>query len=169
MAIKLDKTDLKILRILQKNGKITNIQLSNDIGLSPAPTLERVRKLENSGIIKSYHAVVNAAKLGVNITTFMQVTLSYHKANAIQSFKNEVDAIDEIVECYHVTGQGDFLLKVVTQDIHTYERLILDKITNIEGIGLEDVGIVSDKGKIIVNDYYQTNIPGYYAIGDVIP
>jgi Lrp/AsnC family transcriptional regulator, leucine-responsive regulatory protein len=135
MAIKLDKTDLKILRILQNNGKITNIQLSNDIGLSPAPTLERVRKLENSGIIKSYHAVVNAAKLGVNITTFMQVTLSYHKANAIQSFKNEVDAIDEIVECYHVTGQGDFLLKVVTQDIHTYERLILDKITNIEGIG----------------------------------
>lgn len=147
MSIKLDKTDLKILRILQKNGKITNIQLSNEIGLSPAPTLERVRKLENSGVIKSYHAVLNAAKLGVNITTFMQVTLTYHKANSIQSFKEEVDNIDEIVECYHVTGQGDFLLKVVTKDIAAYERLILDKITNIEGMGQIQTIMVLSKYK----------------------
>lgn len=147
MSIKLDKTDLKILRILQKNGKITNIQLSNEIGLSPAPTLERVRKLENSGVIKSYHAVVNAAKLGVNITTFMQVTLTYHKANSIQRFKEEVDNIDEIVECYHVTGQGDFLLKVVTKDIAAYERLILDKITNIEGMGQIQTIMVLSKYK----------------------
>jgi len=135
MAFKLDNTDLKILKILQENGKITNIQLSNEVGLSPAPTLERVRKLENSGIIRSYHAVVNADKLGMGIKTFILVTLSYHQKNAIQSFIDEVNKIDEITECHHTTGQGDFLLKIVTKDIQSYERLILDKITNVEGIG----------------------------------
>lgn len=133
--IKLDKTDLNILRILQKNGKITNIQLSNEIGLSPAPTLERVRKLENSGVIKSYHATLNPEKVGIGITTFIQVTLGFHKAGAIKSFKEEISKIDEITECYHVTGQGDFLLKIVTKDIASYERLIIDKITAIEGMG----------------------------------
>lgn len=142
MNFKLDSTDLKILKILQQNGKITNIQLSNEVGLSPAPTLERVRKLENSGIIKSYHAMVNASKLGMGIKTFILVTLSYHQKNAIQSFIDEINKIDEIVECHHTTGQGDFLLKIVTKDMASYERLILDKITNVEGIGQDRKSVV---------------------------
>jgi Lrp/AsnC family leucine-responsive transcriptional regulator len=131
MAADLDKIDLKILRLLQENGRITNLLLSQEIGLSPAPTLERVRKLELSGYIKSYHALVDEEKLGLGIKTFIQVQLDFHKNNTIQTFLDEVNQIKEITECHHVTGQADFLLKVYVNDIKAYERLIMEKISRI--------------------------------------
>ena len=131
MPNQLDKTDLQILKILQENGRITNLQLSNDINLSPAPTLERVRKLENAGYIKSYHALVDEEKLGLGIKTFIQVQLDFHKSDSIQIFLNEVSAIKEITECHHVTGQCDFMLKVYVKDIKAYEALIMEKISKI--------------------------------------
>lgn len=131
MAMELDKTDLQILKILQQNGRITNLQLSNEIGLSPAPTLERVRKLENSGYILSYHALVDEEKLGLGIKTFIQVSLDFHKNNTIQIFLDEIQEIKEITECHHVTGQCDFLLKVYVKDIKSYEQLIMQKISRI--------------------------------------
>lgn len=131
MAVELDKTDLQILKILQQNGRITNLQLSNEIGLSPAPTLERVRKLENSGFILSYHALVDEEKLGLGIKTFIQVSLDFHKNNTIQIFLDEIQEIKEITECHHVTGQCDFLLKVYVKDIKAYEQLIMQKISRI--------------------------------------
>lgn len=134
MVNELDKIDLHILKILQENGRITNLQLSNDIGLSPAPTLERVRKLENAGYIKSYHALVDEELLGLGIKTFIQVQLDFNKNNTIQIFLEEVEAIKEVTECHHVTGQCDFLLKVYVKDIKSYERLIMDKISKISVI-----------------------------------
>lgn len=131
MAFELDKIDLRILKILQENGRITNLQLSSEVGLSPAPTLERVRKLENAGFIKSYHAMVDEELLGLGIKTFIQVQLDFHKNNTIQVFLDEVKNIKEITECHHVTGQCDFLLKVYVKDIKAYERLIMDKISKI--------------------------------------
>lgn len=131
MAIDLNKTDFQILKILQENGRITNLQLSTEIGLSPAPTLERVRKLENAGYIKSYHALVDEELLGLGIKTFIQIQLDFHKNNTIQTFVEEVKQIKEITECHHVTGQCDFLLKVYVKDIKAYERLIMDKISKI--------------------------------------
>jgi len=131
MATEIDKIDLKILKILQENGRITNLQLSTEVGLSPAPTLERVRKLENSGYIKSYHALVDEELLGLGIKTFIQVQLDFHKNNTIQVFLEEIKAIKEVTECHHVTGQCDFLLKVYVKDIKAYERLIMDKISKI--------------------------------------
>lgn len=131
MAVELDKIDLQILKILQQNGRITNLQLSNEIGLSPAPTLERVRKLENSGYILSYHALVDEEKLGLGIKTFIQVSLDFHKNNTIQTFLEEIQEIKEITECHHVTGQCDFLLKVYVKDIKAYEQLIMQKISRI--------------------------------------
>ena len=131
MAMYLDKTDFQILKILQQNGRITNLQLSNEIGLSPAPTLERVRKLENSGYILSYHALVDEEKLGLGIKTFIQVSLDFHKNNTIQIFLNEIQEIKEITECHHVTGQCDFLLKIYVKDIKSYEQLIMQKISRI--------------------------------------
>ena len=116
----IDKIDLTILKTLQENGRITNLQLSTEIGLSPAPTLERVRKLENSGFIKSYHALVDEEKLGLGIKTFIQVSLDFHKNNTIQVFVDEIKAIKEVTECHHVTGQCDFLLKVYVRDIKAY-------------------------------------------------
>ena len=129
--MELDKIDFNILKILQENGRITNLQLSQHIGLSPAPTLERVRKLENSGFIKSYHALVDEEKLGLGIKTFIQVSLDFHQQDTIQTFLDEIQAIKEITECHHVTGQCDFLLKAYVKDIKTYEQLIMQKISKI--------------------------------------
>ena len=134
MAQDLDKIDLQILKILQENGRITNLQLSGEIGLSPAPTLERVRKLENAGYIKSYHALVDEELLGLGIKTFIQVQLDFHKNNTIQTFIEELKQIKEVTECHHVTGECDFLLKVYVKDIKSYERLIMDKISRISVI-----------------------------------
>jgi len=131
MGAELDKIDLQILKILQENGRITNLQLSNEIGLSPAPTLERVRKLENAEYIKSYHALVDEEKLGLGIKTFIQVSLDFHKSNTIDVFLQEIQKIKEITECHHVTGQCDFLLKVYVRDIKLYEQLIMEKISRI--------------------------------------
>jgi Lrp/AsnC family transcriptional regulator, leucine-responsive regulatory protein len=131
MALELDKIDLQILKILQGNGRITNLQLSIEIGLSPAPTLERVRKLENAGYIKSYHALVDEELLGLGIKTFIQIQLDFHKNNTIQTFVDEVKQIKEVTECHHVAGQCDFLLKVYVKDIKAYEELIMEKISKI--------------------------------------
>ena len=132
MKPKLDATDRKILEILQTNSNITNAQLAQDIGLSPAPTLERVKKLENAEIIKSYHAVVDMASVGLGVTTFVMVSLKGHNKENISKFMNAIQKIDEVIECHHVTGQADFILKIVAQDIPAYQNLMLEKVTNIE-------------------------------------
>lgn len=132
--LKLDQIDRKVLEILQSNAKITNAQLSKEIGLSPAPTLERVKKLEQSGIIKSYHAQLEPEKVGLGVTTFVQVSLVGHKKNTTESFVSNINAIDEVIECHHITGTGDFLLKVISKDISSYQRLMLEKINEIEEV-----------------------------------
>lgn len=129
---KLDAIDHKLLDILQANGKITNAQLSKDVGLSPAPTLERVKKLEQSGIIQSYHAQVNREKVGLGVMTYVQVTLKGHQKTIIEAFTNKINKVPEIIECHHVTGQCDFLLKVIAKDINHYQQLIMDTINEIE-------------------------------------
>ena len=131
---KLDKTDLKILHILQENSKITNLDLSKKIGLSPAPTLERVKKLENTENIQSYHAKVNQQAIGLNVKTFVQVSLAWQKDNALNNFMAKVQEIDEIVECYIITGEADFLMKIVCKDIPTYEQLLFKTLSQIEEI-----------------------------------
>lgn len=130
--LKFDNTDRKILSILQKQGRITNAQLAQEIGLSPAPTLERVKKLENSGIIDSYHAKVSEQKVGLGVSTFVLVSLKGHNKENIDRFTKSIDEIDEIIECHHVTGSGDFILKIISKDISTYQKLMLERVTNIE-------------------------------------
>ncbi len=147
MAVELDKTDLQILKILQQNGRITNLQLSNEIGLSPAPTLERVRKLENSGYILSYHALVDEEKLGLGIKTFIQVSLDFHQNDTIQVFLDAIQEIKEITECHHVTGQCDFLLKVYVKDIKAYEQLIMQKISRISVVKTFQTMIIMSTNK----------------------
>lgn len=134
-GVTLDKIDLKILRILQENGRITNLQLSAEIGLSPAPTLERVKKLENANLIRSYHAHVNDMALGLGIKAFIQITLTRQISNALQNFKSQVAQISEITECYQVTGDADYMLKTVVKDISAFENLIANKLSKIEEIG----------------------------------
>lgn len=134
MSDRLDKIDLKILSILQENSKITNLELSKRIGLSPAPTLERVKKLEQSDIIHSYHAQVNPLQLGLNVKTFVLVSLAWKKENAVNNFLDKIQKIQEIVECYIITGEADFMMKVVCKDIPSYEQLLFKTLSQIEEI-----------------------------------
>jgi Lrp/AsnC family leucine-responsive transcriptional regulator len=130
--IKIDKTDRKILEILQANAKITNAHLATMIGLSPAPTLERVKKLENTGIIKSYHAKLDIDIVGLGVSTFVMVSLKGHNKENIDKFIASISTIDEIIECHHTTGSGDFILKIIAEDIAAYQRLMLEKVSNID-------------------------------------
>lgn len=131
MTEKLDKIDLKILKYLQENSKITNLDLSKKIGLSPAPTLERVKKLESTGVIESYHAKVDMEKIGLNVRTFALVSLAWNKENALQRFTEKIEDINEVVEAYIITGDADFLLKIITRDIPSYEQLLFKKLSQI--------------------------------------
>lgn len=130
--IKLDQIDRKILEILQGNAKITNAQLATEIGLSPAPTLERVKKLEGSGIIHSYHAMLSNEKVGLGVSTFVMVSLKGHNKTNIEIFTTAIEEIEEVIECHHVTGSGDFILKIIAQDIAAYQKLMLERVTNID-------------------------------------
>lgn len=135
MSLNLDKTDIKILEILQTNAKITNSQLAKEIGLSPAPTLERVKKLESSGVIKSYHAEVDTDKMGIGIQVYIQASLTGSNRQLFNKFIEKVQSIPEIIECHHVTGSSDFLLKILIRDIKAYNDFILEKMIGIEEIG----------------------------------
>ncbi|MCB0408602.1 MAG: Lrp/AsnC family transcriptional regulator [Flavobacteriales bacterium] len=154
--MKLDSIDLKILKKLQENGKITNLQLSKDIGLSPAPTLERVKKLENNGFIESYHALVNEEKLELGITAFMQISLIRQRDNAINDFLAQIEKIDEVMECYNVTGQADYLLKIIVKDIKHFDYLVKEKLSPIEQI-------LNMQSMIVINrDKYSKVLPYTY-------
>ncbi len=155
MPDKLDKIDLKILRILQENSKITNLELSRRIGLSPAPTLERVKKLENNNVILSYHAEVNPQALGLNVMTFVLVSLAWKKEDALNRFLEKIKTIDEIVECYIITGEADFLIKVICKDIPTYEQLLfkLSQIDEIERLKTLMTLSTVKKSSILPYDY----------------
>ncbi|MBK9272599.1 MAG: Lrp/AsnC family transcriptional regulator [Saprospiraceae bacterium] len=131
MSDKIDKVDVKILNILQENSKITNLELSKKIGLSPAPTLERVKKLEMSGVIESYHAVVNPQKVNLFVSTFVLVNVKWSKENALSSFMDKVKKIDEIIECFVITGDADILMRVICKDMQSYENLLFKKLASI--------------------------------------
>lgn len=142
--VKLDATDRKILEILQANSNITNAQLAKEIGLSPAPTLERVNKLESAGVIKSYHAVVDPACVGLTVSTFVMVSLKGHNKENIEKFVKAIRGISEVVECHHITGAGDFILKIICADIAAYQQLMLEQVSNIDVVdGLQSMVILS--------------------------
>ncbi len=131
---KLDQIDLNIIKTLQENCKITNLDLSKKIGLSPAPTLERVKKLENTDVISSYHARINPQSIGLSVKTFVLVSLAWNKDNALDNFIEKVRGIDAITECYVITGEADILMKVVCKDIASYEEILFKTLSKIEEI-----------------------------------
>lgn len=141
---KIDATDRKILEILQANSNITNAQLAKEIGLSPAPTLERVNKLETSGVIKSYHAVIDPHSVGLGVSTFVMASLKGHNKDNIDKFIAAIKRIPEIVECHHLTGAADFILKIVCVDIAAYQQLMLERVSNIDVVdSLQSMVILS--------------------------
>ena len=112
--------------------KAPKSQLSKEIGLSPAPTLERVKKLENMGVINSYHAKLDTSKIGLGVTTFVLVNLVGHNRENIEQFIEEINKVEEVIECHHITGAGDFILKIISKDIPAYQKLMLEKVSDIK-------------------------------------
>lgn len=132
--MKLDHTDIKILNILQSDGRITNAALAKQLNISPPATLERVKKLEKNGVIKNHVALVDPSTVGIGTHTFVEVTLSRHGKKTVTEFIDSISNLDEVMECHHVTGDADFLLKIAVKDIPAYGDLVLQKLTNLPHI-----------------------------------
>ncbi|HLR13668.1 MAG TPA: Lrp/AsnC family transcriptional regulator [Burkholderiaceae bacterium] len=132
--MELDTTDLKILGILQEDAGISNVALAQAIHLSPSPTLTRVKRLESAGVIARYAALVDPAALGLQLTVFVRISLQRQESSMLRRFEEEVARFDQVMEVYLMTGEEDYLLRIVVSDIKALERFILDNLTIIPGI-----------------------------------
>lgn len=132
--MKLDRTDLRILAVLQREGRITKLELARRVHLSPTPCWERLHRLEQAGIIRGYHADVSLAALGPHATAITEVTLASHTRDDFERFEAAVRAVPEIVGCWATGGGIDYVLRVVTRDVERYQRLM-------ERLLADDIGI----------------------------
>ena len=130
----MDELDYKILRALQHDGRQTNQDLAALVGLSPSPCLRRVRILEESKVIQGYTAVVDQATYGLPINVFVSLRLERQDDPTIRKFEKAIERLDEIVECYLMTGSRDYLLRVVSENLNTYEIFVRRKLATIAGV-----------------------------------
>ena len=130
----LNEIDLKILSHLQNNARLTNVELSEHIHLSQSPCLRRVRNMESSGIIKGYVALVDQNAVGLPVSVFVNVRLEKQIERALEKFEEIVQDWSEVMECYLMTGDSDYLLRVVASDLAAYERFLMDKLTRVPGV-----------------------------------
>jgi DNA-binding Lrp family transcriptional regulator len=135
MSMKLDRIDLRILSELQKNGRITNVELAELVNLSPSPCLMRVKKLQAEGYITSYSAQIDMSKLGQTLTVFTEITLKNHRQIDFARFLATVDKVDEVMECHLVSGGYDYLMKFVTSGISEYQT-IMERLIDMD-IGID--------------------------------
>lgn len=133
--MELDRYDRRILAELQRNGRISNQDLAERIGLSPSPCLRRVRALEESGLITGYRAMLDAKQLGLSLTALIHISMDRHTPERFANFDAAVARLPEVMECLLITGQdADYQLKVVVRDMDAFQALLLEKITRIEGV-----------------------------------
>ena len=130
----MDIIDQNILRALQVDGRLTNQELSEKVGLSASPCLRRVRALEEKGILTGYTALVDQDHYGLPINVFVSVRLETQSNAAINQFEEEINMLDEVLDCYLMTGTRDYLLRVVSQNLKSYETFVREKLTTIPGI-----------------------------------
>ncbi|ASY57816.1 MULTISPECIES: Lrp/AsnC family transcriptional regulator [Sinorhizobium] len=133
--MKLDRIDIKILHVLQQHGRMTNVELSEVVNLSPSPCLMRVKKLQSEGYIEGYSAQINVGKLGQTLTVFTEVTLKNHRQIDFTRFLAAVEKIDQLIECHVVSGGYDYLLKFVTAGIGEYQE-IMERLVELE-VGID--------------------------------
>ena len=130
----MDIYDKKILRALQDDGRISNKDLAEQVSLSQAPCWRRVDALEKQGLIKSYTAIVDQEMLGLNLTAFAQISLDNHHPETVKLFDQGIQQWPEILECHATSGEYDYLLKIITQDMNSYNRLVHEKILRLPSI-----------------------------------
>ncbi len=135
MSQKLDAIDIKILDLLQDDGRVTIKKISEILNLSTTPIFERIKKLEKGGYIKNYATLLNHRKLDLKQVVFIELTLKEHSRSYIEKFANEMKLFPEVLECYRVTGSFDFLIKILVKDIESYENFILTKLSLLSNLG----------------------------------
>ncbi len=131
----MDRTDKKILELLQTNSQISNQDLAEKVALSPSSCLRRVKQLEDDGYIKNYVALLNPKKLGLDLTIMVLVSLNNHDSKTMQGFEQAIAAYPEVIQCYLIAGHlADYLLKVVASNLDDYQAFLLNKLTRLEGV-----------------------------------
>ncbi|CUH76596.1 Leucine-responsive regulatory protein [Tritonibacter multivorans] len=136
----MDSKDFQIIRELQKDGRLSNQELSERVNLSPSPCLRRVRNLEKEGVIRGYAAIVDEPSLGLSVTAFVRVTLERHTEETTREFEDSIRRIDEILDCYVMTGGSDYLLRVIAPDLQSYERFVRERLHKVKAIASIDTG-----------------------------
>tara|TARA_R110000868_G_scaffold50391_1_gene161080 strand:- start:486 stop:950 length:465 start_codon:yes stop_codon:yes gene_type:complete len=134
MIKKIDETDKKILQLLQIDGRKTIKDLALELNLSTTPTFERVKKLEKAGIIDHYSAVINAEKIGKTLYAFAHISLKDHSKELVQQFTNQIIKIPQVQECHYVTGDSDFILKILLNDMEGYREFMMNQLFDMSNI-----------------------------------
>lgn len=134
----MDKIDRQIVRELQLDGRLSNHELAERVNLSPSPCLRRMRNLEEAGIIKGYTALIDQKAYGLPITVFIRIRLEHHSQDAVRDFEQAISRIDEILDCFLMTGDCDYLLRVIVESLEDYELFIREKIHKIPCIASID-------------------------------
>ncbi|MEO3388773.1 Lrp/AsnC family transcriptional regulator [Mesorhizobium sp. CAU 1741] len=130
----LDEIDRRILRVLQADGQITTAELASRVGLSPSPCARRVRLLEQAGVIKGYAAILDQKKVGLPISAFASIKLERQREEDLEAFADAVARWPEVVDCYLMTGQRDYLMRIAAADLEAYERFLKDKLTRLDNV-----------------------------------
>ncbi len=131
----LDAIDLRILKLLQQNAKLTNKEIAATIGMTITPVYERIKRMEESGFIRSYVALLDKEKMGFALVAYCNVSLKQHTQAYLENFEKEIRAIPEVTECYHIAGMYDYLLKAVVKDMQAYQQFIVNKLAKLDNIG----------------------------------
>lgn len=132
--IELDAIDRKILKILQDDGRLSNAELAERVSLSASPCWKRLRRLESSGVIRGYQAVLDRRALGLGVVAFVSISLDNHTEKACRAFEAGVLAMPEVIACHNTTGQHDYLLQILAQDFDTYSEFVLNRLRTLPSV-----------------------------------
>lgn len=130
----MDSIDLKLLSLLQANGRMTNVELAQKVGLTAPPCLRRIRALEQAGVIRAYHADIDASKMGFSITVFAMVSLKSQAESDLRAFETYLQSIPEVRECHMLNGEIDFMLKIVARDLQSFQELLTSRLTSAPNV-----------------------------------
>jgi len=130
----IDSTDKSILALLQNDGKITFKEIASQLNLTTTPVYERIKRLERDGYIKSYKAILDRKKIGLNLLVFCNISLKEHQASYLSQFEKDIKKFNEVIACYHIAGMYDYLIKISVEDMDVYQYFIANKLANIKNI-----------------------------------
>ncbi|WP_186181149.1 Lrp/AsnC family transcriptional regulator [Burkholderia gladioli] len=133
-SVELDATDMKILQIVQENGRLSNAEIAEQVSLSPSPCWKRLKRLESSGMIRGYQAMLDRRMLGFGVVAFVNISLDNHTQKVCRAFEAGVMAMPEVIACHNTTGAHDYLLQILAEDFDTYSEFVLDRLRTLPGV-----------------------------------